>query len=116
MQGVLSPILDSSIGFFFIAEEEGKRIGSLFVTKEWNTWQAGEWWFLYDVYVLPEFRRKGVFENLFQKVEEVGKQDKKFRGIRLFVLESNLPAKKAYEKVGMQYLGRELWKKPFLMH
>lgn len=114
VEGVTAPIKNESHGFFLVAENDQEIIGSLFVTKEWNTWLNGEWWFLYDVYTKPEFRNQGVLRTLFTAVEEIGKQDPLFKGIRLLVLQNNTVAKAAYQNLGMKNFSREVWEKPLI--
>jgi len=52
-----------------------------------------------DMYVLPEFRRKGIASTLMNRVFEYVKS-KGVTHVRLNVMESNIPAYNLYEKMG----------------
>src|SRR5690606_42000686 len=59
------PILlkDSTKGNYYVAEKNKKVIGSLLTTFEWSDWRNGTVLWIQSVYVVPEFRRKGVYSK-----------------------------------------------------
>jgi ribosomal protein S18 acetylase RimI-like enzyme len=54
------------------------------------------------VYVLPEWRRQGVFKALYRHVENLARQDPHVCGLRLYVERENFKAQLAYQSLGMQ--------------
>lgn len=88
-------------GQYWIAEDEEKVIASLLITYEWSDWRNTDVWWFQSVYVLPEFRRKGVFRKMYSLIKnEAEKQG--VAGLRLYVETNNVNAQKTYESLGMQ--------------
>jgi ribosomal protein S18 acetylase RimI-like enzyme len=58
-------------------------------------------WWIQSVYVLPEFRRRGVYAGLYNHVKTFVDADISIRGIRLYVDERNKPAQEVYARLGM---------------
>jgi len=52
-------------------------------------------------YVLPEFRKKGVFARMYDFVKEMVVSSDQYMGLRLYVEKDNLSAQKVYNKMGM---------------
>ena len=100
-RGVESVLEDSSLGFYLIAEEEGKITGSLMITKEWSDWRNGVFWWIQRVYVEPEFRRKGTYRAMHKFTREEAARADKVIGIRLYVDRENVIAQKTYQSLGM---------------
>ena len=75
-------------------------VGSLMVTKEWSDWRNGDFWWVQSVYVLPDFRKQGVFGKLYKKVREMALAEKGVCGCRLYVERDNVTAQSAYERRG----------------
>lgn len=100
--GVLSAFEDDNKGGYLVARSEatGEVIASLMITREWSDWTDTYYWWIQSVYVLPEWRRKGVFSAMFATVKnlaaEVG-----VATIRLYVDKQNTAAYNAYRAVGM---------------
>ena len=113
-KGVARVFRDPKMGHYFVATHGGKVIASVLVLKEWSDWRNGEVWWIHSLYVLPEFRRAGVFRGLYTLLRKRVLKSRSARGLRLYVDRSNLRAQKAYRKVGMSdehYLLFE-WLKP----
>jgi len=101
IRGVTAGIEDPSKGTYFVARnEQGSPIGSLFLTKEWSDWTCRWYWWIQSVYVVPEYRRKGVFTSLFNAVDSAAKEEG-VRSIRLYVDRTNSSAQECYHKQGM---------------
>lgn len=99
--GVTAVLEDSSKGYYYVAEVENKIIGSLLTTFEWSDWRNGTVLWIQSVYVVPEFRRKGVYSQLYEHVKRLVLNDPALKGIRLYADISNKGAHKAYQKLGM---------------
>ena len=89
------------LGFYMVAEHEGQVIGSLMITKEWSDWRNGVFWWIQSVYVVPEFRRKGVYRSMYKKIKDIAAQKSDVCGFRLYVENENTIAQKTYSDLGM---------------
>lgn len=100
-KGVTSAILDDSKGVYWVAKFEKRPIGSLMLTREWSDWNNEWYWWIQSVYVIPEFRRKGVYKAMYQNVKDAAKANNVSQ-IRLYVDKTNVSAQKVYQNLGMQ--------------
>lgn len=100
-KGVEAVLNDGNKGHYYITEINGEIVGSLLTTFEWSDWRNGTILWIQSVYVLPEFRRKGVYRNMYAHIKEKVMKADNLNGIRLYADKSNLPAQKTYEKLGM---------------
>ncbi len=100
-RGVAAVFDDPSLGRYFVAEHDGKVVGSLLITYEWSDWRAGLVWWIQSVYVTPELRRRGVYRGLYDQVRRIASADGAIRGIRLYVDRRNTRAQNVYETLGM---------------
>jgi GNAT superfamily N-acetyltransferase len=66
--GVEALLRDPAKGTYFVAEAGGAVVGQLLITHEWSDWRNGDFWWLQSVYVRSDFRRRGVFQALFDHV------------------------------------------------
>lgn len=92
---------DSQFARYFVAEIEGRVIGSLMITYEWSDWRNGVVWWIQSLYVSPNYRGKGVFKGLFNHIQTIVSADPKIKGVRLYVDTRNKSAQHVYEKLGM---------------
>ena len=88
-------------GIYFVAESGNKIVASLMITFEWSDWRNGNVYWIHSVYVLPEFRKKGVFKTMYLCLKNIVQKDKNIRGLRLYVDKTNTNARKVYETMGM---------------
>jgi ribosomal protein S18 acetylase RimI-like enzyme len=88
-------------GQYWVSEEDGNVIASLLITYEWSDWRNTDVWWIQSVYVLPDFRRKGVFRKMYSNIKnEAEKQG--IAGLRLYVETNNSSARQTYESLGMK--------------
>ena len=99
--GVGAVLADSALGFYLVAEIDGKQAGQLMVTYEWSDWRNGLFWWIQSVYVRPEHRRKGVYTALHRHVAEAAQAAGGVCGIRLYVEQENTTAQQVYESLDM---------------
>jgi GNAT superfamily N-acetyltransferase len=92
-------------GFYIVAEAEDRVVGSLMITYEWSDWRNGLFWWIQSVYVIPEFRRKGVYRAMYSRIKEMAadakEQGENICGFRLYVEKENSRAQKTYASLGM---------------
>lgn len=99
--GVEAVLNDHSKGEYFVAENDGLVIGSLLITYEWSDWRNGRIWWLQSLYVIPEWRRQGIFKTMFRHLQRLVEEDDSIKGLRLYVDRSNLAAQRVYKALGM---------------
>lgn len=100
-KGVAAVFNDLSKGQYYVAEFEEKIVGSLLTTFEWSDWRNGTILWIQSVYVLPQFRRKGIYRSLYSHVKELVLNNNNLNGIRLYADKSNHAAHKTYQNLGM---------------
>jgi ribosomal protein S18 acetylase RimI-like enzyme len=100
--GVPALLRNPDSGFYVIAEAAGGVVGALMITKEWSDWRNGDFWWIQSVYVLPEFRRRGVYKRLYRHVEQLAARDPGVCGFRLYVDSGNRKAQAVYRALGME--------------
>jgi ribosomal protein S18 acetylase RimI-like enzyme len=103
-KGVNAVFDDPAKGKYWLAEKDGQVIACLLTVPEWSDWRNGTVLWVHSVYVRPEFRKLGVFRQLYSHLEAMVKSSPELRGIRLYVEKSNHRAQAVYEALGM---GRE---------
>jgi GNAT superfamily N-acetyltransferase len=99
-RGVLAVFADKSKGEYFVAESEDGIIASLLITYEWSDWRNSNVWWFQSVYVIPVWRRKGVFSLMYQYIRDEAEK-LGIAGLRLYVETGNSAAQKTYEAMGM---------------
>ncbi len=114
-KGVEAILDDPSKGVYFVAEEDAQVVGQLMITYEWSDWRNGNFWWIQSVYVMEEYRGKGVFKSLYNHVMKLAKGRKDVCGIRLYMEKHNERARKTYEKMGMKKTDYELYEIDFVM-
>jgi len=100
-KGVSAVFNDPKKGSYYVVIDNNKVIGSLLTTYEWSDWRNGTILWIQSVYVIPEFRRKGVYSKLYSHIKSLVYKDPNLNGIRLYADKSNIKAQKAYKKLGM---------------
>jgi ribosomal protein S18 acetylase RimI-like enzyme len=100
-KGVSKAMEDTNKGEYLVAKSNGKTIASLMLTKEWSDWNAQWYLWVQSVYVLPEFRRQGVYKTMYEKVKTIAKEQN-ISQVRLYVDTTNYPAQQTYQRLGMK--------------
>jgi GNAT superfamily N-acetyltransferase len=73
----------------------------LLITYEWSDWRNSNVWWFQSVYVLPAWRRKGIFRGMYRRVRDEAEKHG-IAGLRLYVETNNYTAQQTYEALGMQ--------------
>ena len=100
--GVRSLLSNPASGFYVVADQGGRVLGSLLITKEWSDWRNGDFWWIQSVYVHPQFRRRGIYKSLYRHIQQLATQDPKVCGFRLYVEKENNRAQSTYRALGMK--------------
>jgi GNAT superfamily N-acetyltransferase len=100
--GVLAVLKDRQKGVYWLAQFGNQVIGSmLLVLSEWSDWRNGEVLWIHSVYVVPDFRGRGIFAKLYNTLKELVQKDENLKGLRLYVDKSNRSAHQIYTHLGM---------------
>ena len=95
-----------------IAEWDGKTVGYALFFEFYSSFQGRAGLFLDDLYVRPEFRKKGIGRALLAHVAGIAWNEKYFC-MRWEVLDWNAPAIKFYNDLGAVFLDE--WKSAVLI-
>lgn len=101
MKGVNRIITDETKGKYYVCEVDGKVVGQIMYTYEWSDWRNGTFIWVQSVYVHKDYRGRGIFKGLYNKVKEICDSGSEYVGIRLYVEKENYSAQKTYGKIGM---------------
>jgi ribosomal protein S18 acetylase RimI-like enzyme len=112
-KGVQAVLTNPYHGEYWIAKKAGQPAGCLMITYEWSDWRNGQFWWIQSVYVMPEYRRQGVFRALFDHIQENAKADYNCCGLRLYVEKSNQRAQNTYASLGMAFTDYDLYELDF---
>ena len=100
--GLAAVLGDPARGRYIVAERDHAPLGCLMLTTEWSDWRDGWFWWIQSVYTRPEARGLGVFRRLYEHVLAEARARADVCGIRLYVEQTNGPAQRVYERVGMR--------------
>lgn len=112
--GLRKLLSSPELGFIIVAEADGAIVGKLRVQFEWSPYRDGTFWWVENVYVVPEWRRKGVYGAMHKHVHDAAEADPAICGIRLYAEEYNYGARRTYESVGMKGFMAELFETDFV--
>ena len=112
LSGVKNLFLKPEYGLYIVAESQNKITGCLMITYEWSDWRNGLLFWIQSVYILPEYRRQGVFSKMYNFISNYAKE-KGAAGLRLYVEKDNIGAQKTYEALGMKEAGYKLFELVF---
>ena len=99
-KGVNGVFNDQSRGQYYVAEAGGRIIASLLITYEWSDWRNSTVWWFQSVYVVPEYRRQGIFRRMYGHIRQLA-EEQDIAGLRLYVETRNTSAQKTYHALGM---------------
>ncbi|MDQ3057696.1 MAG: GNAT family N-acetyltransferase [Pseudomonadota bacterium] len=121
--GIASALADGGKARYFIAmrdaalagaETIGMPVGTLMLTTEWSDWRNGDWWWIQSVYVMPEYRRQGIYAALHGHVERLAREADGVIGLRLYVETENADAMATYAAMGMRDAGYRVFEAEFV--
>jgi GNAT superfamily N-acetyltransferase len=110
--GVAAIFDDPEKGVYYIAEIDGRVVGSLMITTEWSDWENSYYWWIQSVYVHPDYRGKGIYKALYRHTSDLARSHGRVRGLKLYVERDNQTAKKVYEKLGMIQAAHDIYETP----
>jgi len=96
---------------YFVAMMDGNVVGQSMITYEWSDWRNGVIWWIQSVYVLPRYRKQGVFRSLFLHIENLARSNPQVKAIRLYVMNNNNNGQRTYKNLGMDDSGYIVFEK-----
>ena len=96
---------------YFVAEINKMVVGQTLITYEWSDWRNGLIWWMQSVFVLFNFRKQGVYRNLFNHIENLARNNPKVKALRLYVIKDNQSGIKTYKALGMKDSGYIVYEK-----
>lgn len=97
--------------YYFVAVVSGKVVGQTMITYEWSDWRNGVIWWMQSVYVLPDYRKQGVFRKLFSQIESLARTHPQVKALRLYVMQNNNTGQRTYQSLGMNDSGYIVFEK-----
>ena len=113
--GVAAVLGDDRLGFYLVAEIEGRVVGQLMITTEWSDWRNAYFWWIQSVYVAPDFRRRGVYRALDGHVRTEARKRPDVCGLRLYVDRDNRVAQAVYAGLDMQQSNYDMYEIDFFL-
>ena len=104
VKGVDAILRDPRLGLYFVVVAGTRLVGQLAVTEEWSDWRNGRLWWLQSVFVDPEWRNRGVFRLLLNKLTARARESRVI-GLRLYVEHGNERAQATYARNGFKDAG-----------
>ena len=119
-RGVAAVFDDPLKGFYIVAVAgdgvDGSAaavVGSLLITYEWSDWNAKTWWWIQSVFVDADWRRKGVYRALYERILGMTEGRVDICGIRLYVERANTIAQQTYRSLGMSHSHYDMYEIAF---
>jgi len=99
-----------ALGCYYIYySRDNNALACLLTTYEWSDWRNATCLWIQSVYVLPEYRGKGIFKEMYAHLKELVANSNEYSGLRLYVDKSNKKAQSVYDSVGMTKEHYELY-------
>lgn len=106
MQAVLD---DARKGVYLLACEGETVVGQIMYVYEWSTWRNANFMWITDLYVRPEYRKRGVFGALSAYVMDFYRRAEEVIGLRFYVDKTNTGVVDLYKKTGWKESNYNLW-------
>ncbi len=118
-EGVEAILTDPVKGWYAVADRvvatgHTTVVGQILITFEWSDWRNGSFWWLQSLYVEQQYRKEGVFRQLYQYVEEEARKNvENVCGFRLYVEKANHTAQQIYAHLGLQETPYQMYELDF---
>ena len=114
-EGVSTLMRSPDLGRYLVAEAGGSVAGSLLITYEWSDWRNATFWWIQSVFVDAEWRRRGVYRAMHDRVFEEARATEGVCGVRLYVDRDNHGAQHTYNALGMTHSHYDMYEVDFAM-
>lgn len=102
-------------GFYVVAELSGQVVGCLMITFEWSDWRRGDFWWVQSVYVLPQWRGRGIYRTLHTHIRSEALRRPEVCGLRVYVDRDNHRARRTYIRMGMRPARYDMLEEDFVL-
>ncbi len=99
--GVISVFRDPQKGKYYVAVDGDEIVASLLITHEWSDWRNNWVYWIQSVFVIANYRGQGVFKKMYNHILAIVVDNDEVSGLRLYVDNTNVDARKVYTKIGM---------------
>jgi len=100
--GISTALNNEAIAIYWmLVDQDSQPVGCTSVVKEWSDWNAGYYWWIQSLFVVPEHRGKGLLNVMMDAVAVDAKAASSLE-IRLYVHRNNARAIRAYHKAEFQ--------------
>ncbi|HET9963464.1 MAG TPA: GNAT family N-acetyltransferase [Nitrospiraceae bacterium] len=117
--GTLAVLERSERGQFYVADVQEAHgslaVGQCLITYEWSDWRNAQFWWIQSVYVRPDWRRRGVYRRMHERIHELARSRPDVCGLRLYVERDNRVAQSAYQSLKMVQAPYEIWEVDFVL-
>lgn len=100
-EGVQKIFNNPDLGTYWAVYDNKKIIACTLTIPEFSEWRNGTVMWIHSVFVIEEYREKGVFKMIYEYLKELVSNDMSLMGLRLYVDKTNIKAQKVYKKLGM---------------
>ena len=101
-KGVEAVFNDPEKGFYVVSTSNSQIVASMMITPEWSDWRNGYFLWIQSLYVIPSFRKQGIFRNMYKHIKQIVVETANYLGLRLYVEGNNNTAIDVYMNVGMK--------------
>lgn len=85
--------------YWVLIDPSEKAVGSMSLLKEWSDWNAGYYWWIQSMYIVPSHRGRGYMSAMLEAALEHVQRERGLE-LRLYVHTHNQRALRAYAKAG----------------
>lgn len=99
--GIQAVFENPALGTYWVIEQAGALIACTLTTVEWSDWNNAPYWWIQSLYIQPEHRGNGRFEQLLACLEQAARQQQ-VPELRLYVEQNNERAMRVYQRNGFE--------------
>ena len=100
-KGVMAVFHYRTKGQYYVAEDLGAVVASLMITYEWSDWRNKTFWWISSYYVKPEFRGRGIYPAMDEKLQELAAKEGNVCGFRTYAHKGHKQAQDVFRNLGM---------------
>ena len=108
-QSIQTILQNPAKGVYLLACFGEKVVGQLMYVYEWSTWRNANFMWLTDLYILPNYRKKGIFNLLSKHAMDLYHKNENVVGLRFCVDKENTAVVPLYKKAGWKESNYNLW-------
>jgi GNAT superfamily N-acetyltransferase len=100
--GVKRVIENPVLGAYYVTLDKDRPIACLLTVPEWSDWRNKTVLWIHSVYVVKEYRKKGIYKKMYSSLKDMVLVSQDFAGLRLYVDKRNTQALEVYRTLGME--------------